>query len=479
MGVVYLAVTYGPGGFSKLLVVKELRPELGGESAFLQMFLDEARLAARLNHANVVHTYEVGEDGGRYFMAMEYLEGQTLHRALAFLRRQGRAMPRALQLRAHSEVLLGLHYAHELRGLDGAPLGVVHRDVSPHNVFLTYDGQVKLVDFGIAKALDACHETVAGTLKGKVTYMAPEQARDASAVDRRVDVFAAGAILWETLAGRKLWDGAPVNEVLVRLTRGDLPPGPAAFAPDVPPELDRICAKAIAADREARYPTALAFREALERYMVESGEGATAHELGAFISAAFADERAASRSQVDAELTRLKSGQPEDALVTLAAPAGDRAPFSVPPGPLTVRSAVQSAIAFAGRPDAGRTNAEAPPSTMWRAIALGLGVVVASSALTAGALIASRGGLRASRVVAAARGGCTSGRFTLSPVAPCCRYPTSLAATNSPMSCCASSVEPPMCGVRITLGSPCRLDTNGSPAAFGSSANTSTAAPAR
>ncbi|HEU4411983.1 MAG TPA: protein kinase [Polyangiaceae bacterium] len=397
MGIVYLAVAQGPGGFSKLLVIKELRPELAGEPAFLHMFLDEARLAARLNHPNVVQTYEVGEEGGHYFMAMEYLEGQTLQRTMTALRRRGRTMPHAVQLRALSEVLLGLHYAHELRGLDGAPLGVVHRDVSPHNIFLTYDGQIKLVDFGIAKALDAWHETVAGTLKGKVTYMAPEQVTSAASVDRRVDVFAAGAILWEALVGRKLWDGVPVNEVLLRLTRGALPPPPAEVAPAVPAELDRLCTRAMAADREARFPTALAFRDALEEYMQRAGEAVTAHEVGRFVAELFADERVAGRSLVEAELNRLKSGVPSDRLATLA-PAGEQTPFSYPsqasPSPASLAPAGQpthhSSLAFAAQPGPARgSGRDATRRTLW----LALGVVVASASITAGATIVTRGKL--------------------------------------------------------------------------------------
>jgi eukaryotic-like serine/threonine-protein kinase len=406
MGIVYLAVAYGPGGFSKLLVVKELRPELAGEPAFLHMFLDEARLAARLNHPNVVQTYEVGEEGGHYFMAMEYLEGQTLHRALTMLRRRGRPMPRAIQLRALSEALLGLHYAHELRGLDGAPLGVVHRDVSPHNLFLTYDGQIKLVDFGIAKAIDAWHETVTGTLKGKVTYMAPEQVTDASTVDRRADVFAAGVMLWEALVGRKLWEGVPVNDVLMRLTRGELPPSPAAVVPAVPTELDRICACAMSVDRGARYPTTLAFREALERYLQNAGELAPTHEVGRFVAELFADERAAGRSLIDAELTRLKSGPPSERLITLTAAAGEHTPRSAPstapprtsPGTTLAPPASagvgppthHSALAFAAQRGPGSALAESPGvarRTLW----LGAAVVVASASLTAGVTIVTRG----------------------------------------------------------------------------------------
>jgi eukaryotic-like serine/threonine-protein kinase len=323
MGIVYLGISQGPAGFSKLLVIKELRSEVADDPDFLRMFLDEARLAARLNHANIVQTYEVEDEGGRYFMAMEYLEGQTLHRLLDLARRPGPGPkpPRAMLLRVLSEALSGLHHAHELCDFDGTPLGVVHRDVSPKNVFLTYDGRAKLMDFGIAKAKDAMHVTVAGMLKGKVTYMAPEQAQNLP-VDRRADVFAAGVLLWEMLVGRKLWDKVPINEVLLRLTRHDLPPAPSVLVADLPYELDRICARALAPAREERYPTALEFREDLERYLSDSGEEVHPREVGQFLASAFAEERAARRALIEGHVRSIGGpGAGEIARLPGSAPA--------------------------------------------------------------------------------------------------------------------------------------------------------------
>ncbi len=306
MGIVYLGMAQGPAGFSKLLVIKELRPDAAEDPEFLRMFLDEARLAARLNHANIVQTYEVDGDRSRYFMAMEHLEGQTLRRLLDLARKPGPGPKpsRAMLLRVLSEVLSGLHHAHELCDFDGTPLGVVHRDVSPKNVFLTYDGRAKLMDFGIAKAKDALHVTVAGMLKGKVTYMAPEQAQNLP-VDRRADVFAAGVVLWEMLVGRKLWEKVPLNEVLLRLSRHDLPPAPSVLVADLPSELDRICARAMAPARDDRYPTALEFREDLERYLSDSGDEVHPREVGQFVASAFAEERQARRALVEAAVRGL------------------------------------------------------------------------------------------------------------------------------------------------------------------------------
>src|SRR6185437_1077783 len=175
MAEVYLAVVRGPAGFNKLVVIKQIRPQLAEDPEFLGMFLDEARLAARLSHPNVVQTNEVGQEGNRYFIAMEYLEGQPLNRILHRLQKSG-GLPLGLHIKILSDVLAGLHHAHELADYDGTALEVVHRDVTPHNVFVTYEGQVKVVDFGIAKAAGRAGETRHGVIKGKAPYMAPEQA---------------------------------------------------------------------------------------------------------------------------------------------------------------------------------------------------------------------------------------------------------------------------------------------------------------
>src|SRR5262245_5995764 len=174
MARVYLALMAGPGDFNKLLVVKALHESMLDQPEFVQMFLDEARLAARLHHPNIVQTHEVGEHAGQFFMAMEYLEGQSLRTVQRRLAESG-GLPLHEELRIIAETARGLHYAHELKGYSGEPLGVVHRDVSPQNVFVTYGGQVKLLDFGIAKTTDHQVKTQVGVIKGKLEYIAPEQ----------------------------------------------------------------------------------------------------------------------------------------------------------------------------------------------------------------------------------------------------------------------------------------------------------------
>ncbi len=233
MAEVFLAVALGPAGFNKLQVIKRLRPNLAEDPDLCAMFLDEARLAARLNHRNVVQTNEVDRVDGQYFMAMEYLDGQPLHRILVQAKKLGRPLPLPAISRVLCDALAGLHYAHQLADYDGAPLGVVHRDVSPQNIFVTYDGQVKIVDFGIAKAARRAVETETGVIKGKVSYMAPEQAF--GDVDGRADVFAVGVVLWELVAGRRLWQGMGDPEILGALVRevprlAERGPGPRSGA---------------------------------------------------------------------------------------------------------------------------------------------------------------------------------------------------------------------------------------------------------
>ena len=183
MATVYLAVTQNEGGFdfNKLVVIKRLREHVAADPEFVVMLQDEARLAARLNHQNVVQTIEVGEHEDEIFLAMEFLDGQPLHRVR---KRAGANIPLDIHLTILSDVIAGMHYAHELPDFDGKPLSIVHRDITPHNIFITYDGQTKILDFGIAKAEGRASSTRHGVVKGKIAYMAPEQARG-EMLDRR------------------------------------------------------------------------------------------------------------------------------------------------------------------------------------------------------------------------------------------------------------------------------------------------------
>jgi serine/threonine-protein kinase len=298
MGVAHLAIARGPQGFTKLVVLKMMRRQLVGDAESHRMFLQEARISARLAHPNVVHVYEVIEYDHAPTLVMEYLEGQTLWSILR-VPPPGARLPLPLHLHILTKVLCGLHAAHELTDYDGTALGLIHRDVSPHNVSVLFDGQVKVLDFGIAKASTSDVETRVGELKGKVRYMPPEQLVPENQ-DRRVDIFAVGVMLWEALTGRRYWGDAAEREVIASLLGRKLPPIPALDA-DVAPQLRFICAQALAPDADDRYATAGEFQRDLEDYLLGEPDRASAEDdLAAFMRRHFEGEREAAKRAIEA-----------------------------------------------------------------------------------------------------------------------------------------------------------------------------------
>jgi serine/threonine-protein kinase len=306
MGIVHLAATHGLGGFNKLLVVKELRPEFASDEVYVGMFLDEARLAARLTHKNIVQTIEVGSENARHYMVMEYLDGRSLHRIVRRFQQGRTGLPVGAHLRVIAEALLGLQYAHELRDFDGEPLSIVHRDLSPLNVLVTFDGQAKLVDFGIAKSADSSQETKTGVLKGRVAYMAPEQAWGSS-VDRRADVYSAGVMIWEAAAGRRLWPGMTDVEILARLLKEEAPTL-RAVRPEAPEDLTAICARAMAKRPEDRYGSASELLEDLETHLSRRSDSMTLREIGSLVTNAFSEERRKMNALIEEAVARVRGG---------------------------------------------------------------------------------------------------------------------------------------------------------------------------
>ncbi|MFO0589177.1 MAG: serine/threonine-protein kinase [Polyangiaceae bacterium] len=306
MADVFLAVAQGPVGFNKLQVIKRLRPNLAEEPEFLGMFLDEARLAARLNHPNIVQTNEVGEVASQYFIAMEYLDGQPLHRIIHRGTKNG-ALTRGMGMKILADALAGLNAAHELADYDGSPLSVVHRDASPHNIFVTYEGQTKVVDFGIAKAATRSADTRAGVLKGKIGYMAPEQARCES-VDRRADVFSVGVILWEMLTGTRMWKGMSDVEILDQLMHGRIP-DIAAVRGDLSPELVGIVRRSLAPHLVDRYSSAAEMRRDLLDEIAREGGRVSEESIGTLVSSLFQDKRQQLKAILEKQLSGLKTGQ--------------------------------------------------------------------------------------------------------------------------------------------------------------------------
>lgn len=308
MAHVYLAVMSGPARFNKLVVVKEIQSELAYDPEFVMMFLDEARLAARLNHPNVVQTNEVGQQERRFWMVMEFLEGQSFSIAMSRLGRGENApMTLEMKLRVMVDALAGLHYAHELKDFDGTPLNVVHRDVSPHNIFVTYSGQVKVLDFGIAKALDSATETSTGVLKGKVAYMAPEHAREKK-VDRRADVYAAGVVLWEIAAGRRMFADSPQMMVLDKVMTGKID-SPRTVNPHVDPQLEAIIMRALSFRPDDRQPTAAALARDLEGWLIARNDHSSVRALGELMNDAFARERTRLQQLVEQQIKRVQEAK--------------------------------------------------------------------------------------------------------------------------------------------------------------------------
>jgi serine/threonine protein kinase len=326
MAEVVLAVQSGKAGFRKLVVLKRLHAKLEGEPGFVDMFLDEARLAAQLDHPHCVQTLEVGEHDGQHFLAMEYLDGQGLEKLLRASAKRGLYLPVEIATRMIADALDGLSYAHELIGYDGKPLGVVHRDISPQNIFVTYQGVVKLLDFGIAKAESNVVETRTGVIKGKFAYIAPEQALG-SGLDPRADVWSMGVVLWESLTSRRLFKSENELATLQESLRGAIAP-PSDYQPDVPPELDAIVLQALARDPDERFQSAADFRNALEEWLATRTVPAGRKQIAALMHARFAEVQAVQRQTLASCVAALPIGPSTlEGLVRAATPA----PTSLPP----------------------------------------------------------------------------------------------------------------------------------------------------
>ena len=261
MATVHVGRLMGPVGFSRTVAVKRLHAQFAKDPEFVAMFMDEARLAARIRHPNVVSIIDVVAEQGELLLVMDYIQGESLSRLLRGVRRQGPGLAPPIAGKIITEVLGGLHAAHEARNERGNPLGIVHRDVSPQNILVGVDGVSHLIDFGVAKAVGRVQSTRDGQIKGKLAYMAPEQIRG-GVVDRRTDVYAISAVLWEALVGQRLFKGDEANLMYAVLTVPIAPP--SSINPKIPEALDAVVRKGLQKKPENRYATALEMADALE-----------------------------------------------------------------------------------------------------------------------------------------------------------------------------------------------------------------------
>lgn len=340
MATVYLARLTGMGGFQRFVAMKRLHPHLANEKEFVEMFLDEARIAARIHHPNVVPILEVGASNVGYYLVMEYIEGDTLARLLARAASTGKKLPVSIALRIAIDMLSGLHAAHELHDDQNQPVNLVHRDVSPQNVLVGQDGIARITDFGVARAASRLTATRVGQLKGKIAYMAPEQAAGAEDLDRRADVFSAGIVVWEALAQKRLFKAE--NEAAT-LSRVIAEPVPLLFqvAPQVSKEVSGVVMRALDRDTGKRFPSCAAFADALEAAAALKDRVATPRELAAYVNEVMGQEIAQQRDNVR---TWLAHSEPTGA-----------AAMELPSGVLPSSSVSAAAISIPGLMEASRS----------------------------------------------------------------------------------------------------------------------------
>ena len=280
----------GFGGFERLVCLKCILPHLSAQEDFLKMFQDEARIAANLIHPNIAQIYDIAQEGENYYIAMEYVRGEDLRRIYNQEVSRGTAIPHPIAAQVMMGAAAGLDYAHRQSTLEGEPLGIVHRDVSPQNILVTYDGHVKLIDFGVAKAAGKLISTRSGVLKGKYSYMSPEQA-SGDPVDGRTDIFAMGITLYEITTGTRLFKRENELETLHAVIACNVTP-PSQVLPGYDPQLEAIILKALAYDPDNRYTTAGEMEHALEQYLIEGGFPTSASHLASYMQDLFAEKLA-------------------------------------------------------------------------------------------------------------------------------------------------------------------------------------------
>jgi serine/threonine protein kinase len=323
MAEVFLAESAGIEGFKKQVAIKRVLPNLSEKKRFIAMFLDEARLSASLSHSNVAQVFDIGVGDNAYFIVMEYVDGADLKAVIEYMRKSGQSFPVEAACFIASKICEGLTYAHELRGADGKPLEIIHRDMSPPNVLITKHGEVKIVDFGLAKAASQLEKSEAGVIKGKFGYLSPEAAQGLE-IDHRTDIFAVGIILWEMLSGRRLFLGE-TDFGTVKMVQQAVIPDLREINPSVPPELVKIIARSLAREPTARYATARDFGRDLTSFLFRHGRPVTSYDIAELVRAAVAQRKkqAPEKSSIIDKLI-------EEALLEFTSLQDDKAPPAAP-----------------------------------------------------------------------------------------------------------------------------------------------------
>ena len=324
MAQIYLARQVGPEGFEKLLVVKRILPHLAENEEFITMFLDEARIAARLNHPNVVQIFDLGAQDDSFFIAMEFIHGEDVRRVWKHADKVGTPIPVALICRIIIEACAGLDYAHKKLDGSGRALNIVHRDISPQNILVSFEGGVKIVDFGIAKAADQATVTKSGVLKGKYSYMSPEQAAG-QPIDCRTDIFALGVVLYELLTGTRLFKRATDIQTLNAVTECKLA-APEQVNDRIPPDLGEIVMKALAKDRTQRFSEARQLGAALESWLLLHGIPASSAAVAEFMHEIYADRLKNEQEEGRLLIETAEASKGEELLGEKATPSLDRLP---------------------------------------------------------------------------------------------------------------------------------------------------------
>ncbi|RJS18672.1 protein kinase [Corallococcus sp. H22C18031201] len=340
MAEVFIAKAFGVEGFERILAIKKILPTMAEDEEFITMFIDEARISVQLNHANVVHIHELGKHDDTYFIAMEYVAGRDVRTILERYRRRKEIMPTAQAVFIVSKMCEGLDYAHRKKDARGQDLHIIHRDVSPQNILVSYEGEVKIIDFGIAKAANRSQKTQAGILKGKFGYMSPEQVRGMP-IDRRSDIFAVGVLLYEMLTGEKLFVGESDFSTLEKVRNADVPT-PREFNPNISAGLEKVVMKALAREPEERYQWASDLQEDLMRFLLAGDAIYSSKHLSGYMKEAFAEDllREAEKMERYASVERPDQIETSGVTVPPPSPRPSRASRAVsgPTGPAAGRS---------------------------------------------------------------------------------------------------------------------------------------------